>query len=256
VSEGVTRYRAVLAYDGTDYFGFQRQAGDTPTIQGTVEQAIARVTQQHSTIIGAGRTDTGVHATGQVIAFDAAWRHATADLWRALNANLPASIVLRSLEEAAASFHPRFDARSRTYTYTLVFAPVRPPLLMRYAWHVAMQNPPDLAAMQRAAAGLVGQHDFATFGQPPQGESTIREVYRSELVQEQAPEHGGTIVRYTIEANAFLYRMVRRIVGGLVRIARGELTDDDFLAAFRAADGTWPNPSAPAHGLCLTRVTY
>lgn len=253
---GVTRYRAVVAYDGTDYFGFQRQAGDTPTIQGTIEAALRRVTGQDTTVIGAGRTDTGVHASGQVIAFDAAWRHGTSDLWRAINATLRASIALRSLDEAEAAFHPRFDARSRAYAYTLMFAPVRQPLWQRTTWQITTGRPPDLDAMQRAAAGLAGTHDFATFGQPPQGESTVREVLRSECRLLAQPETDGVTLRYEIEANAFLYRMVRRIVGGLARVGRGELAAEDFLTAFRAADGAWPNQSAPAHGLCLIRVTY
>lgn len=256
MSGRVTRYRAVLAYDGTEYFGFQRQAGDTPTIQGAVEAALKQVTQQDVTVIGAGRTDTGVHATGQVIAFDVAWRHETSALWRAMNANLPGAIALQSLEEAAATFHPRFDARRRAYTYTLYFAPVRQPIWQRCAWHIATHRAPALDEMRKAAAGLVGTHDFATFGQPPQGESTTREVFRSEVSLEERPETSCYVLRYTIEANAFLYRMVRRIVGGLARVGRGDLTAEDFLTAFRAADGTWPNPSAPAHGLCLTRVTY
>lgn len=150
MKEGVTRYRAVVAYDGTDYFGFQRQAGDTPTIQGAIEAALRRVTECEITVTGAGRTDTGVHAIGQVIAFDTAWRHTTADLWRAINARLPVSIVLRSLDEAAANFHPRFDARSRAYVYTLLFAPVRQPLWQRTAWQIVTSRPPDVDAMQRA----------------------------------------------------------------------------------------------------------
>lgn len=256
MSEGVTRYRAILAYDGTDYFGFQRQADGTPTIQGTVEAALRRVMQQEITLTGAGRTDTGVHATGQVIAFDATWRHPIAALRRAINAVLPPTIALQSLSEAAAAFHPRFDARSRVYRYTLRFAPVRQPVGLRYTWDIPARRAPDLPAMQRAAAGLVGPHDFATFGQPPQGESTQREVFRSECITITPSEEAGVLLRYEIEANAFLYRMVRRIVGGLARVGRGELAAEDFLTAFRAADGTWPNQIAPAQGLCLTRVTY
>lgn len=243
------RYRGVLAYDGRAYFGFQRQAGDTPTIQGVIEDAIRRVTRQQVTLAGAGRTDTGVHATGQVIAFDVVWRHSAHDLWRALNANLPGAIVLQSLDEAEAGFHPRFDARSRTYAYTLYTAPVRQPLWDAYAWHVPV--PLDMAALQAAAGLLIGRHDFAAFGQPPQGDNTVREVLRSEW--DTLP---GTPVRYVIEANAFLHRMVRRIVGALVRVGRGELALETFEAAFRAADGTWPNQTAPAHGLCLIEVTY
>lgn len=243
------RYRAVIAYDGTGYQGFQRQVGDTPTIQGTVESALERITRQRVTVKGAGRTDSGVHATGQVIAFDLAWAHSTHDLWRALNATLPDSIAVQSLEETDPAFHPRFDARSRAYEYTLYTAPVRQPLLSRYAWFVLDRKPLNLDVMQQAAARLVGEHDFATFGRPPQGENTVREVLRSEFTP-------GPVLRYHIEANAFLYRMVRRIVAALVRVGSGDLVFDEFVTVFEAADGSWPGDTAPAHGLCLTKVTY
>lgn len=251
-----TCFRAVVAYDGTRYFGFQRQAGDTPTIQGTLETAIKRVTRQTVTLRGAGRTDTGVHATGQVIAFDVAWQHTPGDLLKALNANLPADIAAQSLEEAQHGFHPRYDAHSRTYEYTLYVAPVRQPLLNKYAWHVPASGLLDLKAMQRAAAILTGEHDFATFGQPPQGENTVRAVMRSEFSVTFGSRPGEQVVQYTIEANAFLYRMVRRVVGALVRVGSGRLAPDTFEAAFCAADGSWPNQSAPPRGLCLVKVTY
>jgi tRNA pseudouridine38-40 synthase len=252
----VARYRAVLAYDGTHYRGFQRQAGDTPTIQGAVEAAIGQVTGQPVIVTGAGRTDSGVHATGQVIAFDAVWKYTAHDLWRAINATLPEAIALQSLDEAGTGFHPRFDARSRTYEYSLVVAPVRQPLLSLYAWLVPGRSPLDLHSMRIAAASLIGTHDFATFGQPPQGDNTIREVKRSELVVTADPAPEVMLIRYEIEANAFLYRMVRRIVGALIRVGLGRLSVDVFETAFRAADGSWPNETAPAHGLCLTKVTY
>ena len=249
----VARYRAVLAYDGTRYYGFQRQAGDTPTIQGAVESALARVTGQQVTITGAGRTDTGVHATGQVIAFDVAWRHTAYDLWRALNANLPDDVALQTLDVADPAFHPRFDARSRAYIYHLYVAPVRQPLLNGHAWHLALRQPPDLAAMQAAASVLLGEHDFGAFGSPPQGENTVRRVFRSAITGEggDPPQ-----VRYEVEANAFLYRMVRRLVNALVQVGTGRLTLDDFEVAFRAADAGWPNPPAPPQGLCLVKVSY
>lgn len=243
------RYRAVVAYQGTRYYGFQRQAGDTPTIQGEIENAIGRVTQQPATVWGAGRTDSGVHASGQVIAFDAAWSHTTDDLWRAINANLPDDIALQTLAQANADFHPRYDAQSRIYEYALYAARVRQPLLNNMAWHVPEQL--DVDVMQRAADGLIGVHDFATFGQ---GESTFREVKQSAF--SAGAQRGVPVIRYTIEANAFLYRMVRRIVGALVRVGSGQLPLDEFEAAFRAADGSWPGQTAPAHGLCLIEVTY
>jgi tRNA pseudouridine38-40 synthase len=245
-----------VAYDGTRFAGFQRQAGDTPTIQGELEKAIGRVTQQGVTVLGAGRTDSGVHATGQVIAFTVTWKHTTGELWRAINANLPPEIALPALTVADADFHPRYHATSRIYEYTLLVAPVRQPLLNKTAWHVPTTDPLDVAAMQQAANHLIGVHDFATFGQPVRDECTVREVLRAEFAADARTTPGVQIARFTIEANAFLYRMVRRIVGALVRVGSGHLTIDSFLAAFRAADGTWPNQTAPAHGLCLVNVTY
>ncbi len=247
------RYRAVLAYDGTAYQGFQRQAGDTPTIQGAIEDALQRVTRQPVALLGAGRTDSGVHASGQVIAFDVAWSHTSDDLQRALNANLPDAVALQTVQRAAADFHPRFDARSRTYEYMLYAAPVRQPLLNRMAWHVRRAQPLNVAAMRAAATSLVGVHDFATFGQPPQGDNTVREVLRSTLCTSAGEPQ--TIV-YTIEANAFLYRMVRRIVGALVRVGSERITPQEFEKALHAADNTWPNQTAPPTGLCLVNVSY
>lgn len=248
------RYRAVIAYDGTDYFGFQRQA-QLPTVQGTIEAALLRLTGQPVTVIGAGRTDTGVHATGQVIAFDAAWKHTPDELGRALNATLPGAVAVQALDEAAEGFHPRFDARSRTYEYTLYVAPSRQPLWDRYAWHVPVREWLDVEAMRRAAGMLVGVHDFAAFGRPPQGENTTREVLRSELTVVPA-EPPAQVIRYTIEANAFLYRMVRRIVGTLARVGSGKLAPDVFEAALHPASGACLNDMAPANGLCLIRVSY
>lgn len=255
-AQPTTCYRAVVAYDGTGYRGFQRQAGATPTVQGVLEDAIARVTGQPVALRAAGRTDTGVHASGQVIAFDVTWAHGAEALWRALNANLPRDVAVQALSEAEAGFHPRYAARSRTYQYTLYVAPVRHPLLNNYAWHVPARGPLDLQAMQQAAALLVGVHDFATFGQPPRGDNTIRQVRRSEFATVAGPIEGVQVIRYVIEADAFLYRMVRRIVGALVRVGTGSLTPGEFERAWRAADASWPNPTAPAHGLCLVHVTY
>lgn len=243
----VTRYRATLAYDGTNYQGFQRQVGDTPTIQLAVEHAIARVTGQATTVIGAGRTDTGVHAAGQVITFEVDWQHPDTDLLRAINAVLPPDIALQDLA-LGSGFHPRFDAHSRLYRYTIVQASQRQPLLSRYAWY--MRGPLDLQAMQTAAALLLGEHDFATFGSPPVGTNTVREVFRSEW-ETQTP-----LLLYTIEATAFLQHMVRRIVGMLVDVGRGHTTVTQFEAAFRAADLAQSGRVAPPQGLVLEQVTY
>ena len=245
------RYRAVLAYDGGAYQGFQRQAGETPTVQYAVERAIAQVTGQPVTVIGAGRTDTGVHAEGQVIAFDVVWQHSDETLLRALNAVLPDDIALQSIRQHTG-FHPRFDAVARLYRYTLVQSSQRQPLLRQRAWWV--QTPLDVDLMQAASACLVGRHDFAAFGKPPQGSNTVRELYRSEWMI--SGSRWGTINEYHVEANAFLQHMVRRIVGALYEVGRGARTLSAFeqtLVSGQAWEGV---TLAPAHGLVLEAVRY
>lgn len=245
---GLRHYlRARVAYDGTDFCGFQVQATQR-TVQGELEAALAAITQEFVRVVGAGRTDTGVHACGQVIAFDVQWRHSLPELHRALNAVLPADVALWSLSEAEAGFHPRFDARSRTYRYTIWNSPVRNPLFRRSSlWYA---EPLDLASMVQATDLVVGEHDFATFGSPPQGTSTIRHVTRASWTQ-----HGERLA-LDIEANAFLYRMVRSIVGTLLLVGRGTLSVEQFASLFAAAERSGAGPTAPAHGLCLMAVHY
>jgi len=249
------RFRATLAYDGRAYHGFQRQAGATPTIQTALEAALQRLSGAPVAVTGAGRTDAGVHASGQVIAFDVDWRHEPDALLRAINAHLPTDIALQTIAVAAPGFHPRFSARRRTYVYRFYRRRIRNPLWDRYAWQIAV--PLDGAAMRAAAAVLVGEHDFATFGQPP-GEDDAdapghsrRQVTRSELDWAD-----GALSSYTITANAFLQRMVRSIVGTLVEVGRGAMSPEEFAAALAAADRRRAGPTAPAHGLTLVSVEY
>jgi tRNA pseudouridine38-40 synthase len=245
------RVRAIVAYDGTDYGGFQRQA-NAPTVQATLEAALAQVTQGTTGVLAAGRTDAGAHAAGQVIAFDTAWRHGLGDLQRALNAVLPADIAVLEVAEAASDFHPRYDAHSRRYRYTLYNARVRWPLARRYSLHVTA--PLDVVLMQEAAQSLVGEHDFATFGRPPQGYKrggvTVRRVLAAEWRGEPP------WLAFDIEANAFLYRMVRSIVGTLLKVGRGEMSVEDFTAVLAAGDRSLAGPTAPPHGLCMMAVKY
>ena len=242
------RIKAVIAYDGTDYHGFQRQSPDRePSIQGTLESAGSKIGQT-GPVLGAGRTDAGVHASGQVISFDVNWRHGLDDLQRALNAVLPDSIAVVELEQAAETFHPRYDAVSRAYRYSLYTARVRNPLLMRYALYVPQTL--DVDAMRRALAYTIGEHDFAAFGQPTVGESTTRTMLRTDVIAE------GPQIAIEVEANGFLYRMVRRIVGTLIPIGRGERSDEAFAAILQAADPKRAGPAVPPNGLCLTHVNY
>lgn len=245
--QGSRLYRATVAYDGTEFHGFQIQDGQR-TVQGDLEDALVTVTQRHVRVIGSGRTDTGVHARGQVIAFRSAWRHSVTDLGRALNAVLSFDIAVRSIQVAKWGFHPRFDARSRWYRYTIDNQEVRNPLSRRTA--VWVSKPLDVARMRAATDLLVGEHDFATFGSPPQGSSTVRRVLRANWSRQER------MLCLDIEANAFLYRMVRSIVGTLLQVGLGDLDVAQFKARFAAAERGQAGPTAPASGLCLMAVYY
>lgn len=241
------RVKAIVAYDGTDYGGFQRQQ-NAQSIQAVLEAVLGRLSGQPSRVVGSGRTDAGVHAAGQVIAFDIEWQHGLPALQRALNALLPETIAVQSVEEAAATFDPRRDARSRWYRYTLYTAPVRNPLVRRYSLHVT--RPLLLEAMQTAAGTLVGVHDFSAFGSPPQGQNAVREVFRAAWQQD------GPWLTFDIVANAFLFRMVRMLVGTLLRVGWGALTPEAFVSILEARERRLAGPAVPACGLTLMAVSY
>jgi tRNA pseudouridine38-40 synthase len=243
----MARYQIILAYDGTDFQGFQRQAKGR-TVQGVFEAALSRLGWSDRVTLFAGRTDRGVHAKGQVAAFDLEWNHPVEDLGRALNAYLPDDVAVRSVRVAAPDFHPRFDATGRTYQYQIYCQPDRDPLRDRYHWQVWPEL--DLTLLQRAAPVLVGTHDFAAFGTPPRtGGSTIREVYSAawEL------RSGGLL--FEVSANAFLYHMVRRMVYLQVQVGKNLLELESFSRAVQVAQ---PQPPglAPACGLALKEVMY
>lgn len=242
------RYRARVEYDGTAYFGFQRQRDDQPTIQGELEGALGRLCGNKVTVLGAGRTDSGVHAWGQVIAFDLEWRHGEEALLRAINAHLPPDITLQSVEAAAATFHPRYAAKQRTYEYIIHNGPNRSALRRDRAWQVNW--PLDIERMNDAAALLIGTHDFATFGQPPKGDNTVRHVYQARWQQR------GDELIFTISANAFLYRMVRSLVGTLVEVGSGKWSVAQFQEALQRTQRNEAGTTAPAHGLFLLSVIY
>jgi tRNA pseudouridine38-40 synthase len=241
------RYCALVEYDGTDFLGYQIQAQGR-TVQGEIEKALKKVTQFKIRTAGAGRTDAGVHAIGQVIAFNAIWNHSLEDLHRALNAVLPPDIVVSSLRTVNRAFHPRYDALSRSYRYTIINQPWPSVLGRRYTYHVKKNL--DVEAMRQASRFLPGSHDFASFGKPPQGEITIRKVIQADWFVD------GNRLAFNITANAFLYRMVRTIVGTLLQVGLGQLAPDEIKTIMDARDLTRSASPAPAHGLCLVRVTY
>jgi tRNA pseudouridine38-40 synthase len=240
-----------VEYDGTSYYGFQIQAR-RPTIQGSLEEVLARLTGERIRIRYAGRTDAGVHALGQVISFHTRWRHAVADLERAWNALLPVDIAVRHVQPVTDQrFHPRYSARSRVYRYTVWTAAWRSPMHSRYAHHEP--RPLDVDSMNRAARFLVGEHDFATFGQPTQGESTVRVVAVAEWRQEDS---ANPQLLFNVEANAFLRRMVRSMVGTMLEVGRGFRSADEVAEVLAARDRRLAAPPAPPGGLCLMEVKY
>ena len=253
------RYRAMLSYDGTDYSGFQVQP-IVPTIQGEIERVLERLVGAPVRVHGSGRTDAGVHARGQVVHFEAHWGHTDEDLCRAMNALLAPDIAIQSVSSVEATFHARFGAVRRQYAYSVHCSPVRVPFLERYSHRLSSAL--DVQAMDRAARGLEGTHDFAAFGQPPGGHNTVRTVFRAGW-QEVAPDPclsilGGHVrcYRFEIEANAFLRGMVRRIVGGLLQVGTGTMRPAEFQEIMLGRDIHRSAPPAPPCGLCLWQVQY
>ena len=243
----MARYQFILAYDGTDFFGFQRQ-GKTRTVQSVIENALCELGWQEESILFAGRTDTGVHASGQVISFQLDWQHDDADLVSALNAKLPNDAAVRNISKVRAEFHPRYDAVSRSYVYRIYQAAERNPLMDRYAWKVWPLL--DGQLLENSSNTFIGKRDFSAFGRPMKpGSTTIREVFESKWVKTAEGWE------YMISANAFLYHMVRRIVFVQVEVARGNLLLADLVEGFTHRPQLNPG-LAPAHGLSLVHVGY
>ena len=240
--------KLTLAYDGTRFVGWQRQPAGA-SIQGLLEEALARFEGSPVTVHGAGRTDAGVHARGQVASVRVTFTHDTATLARALNAQLPQDIRVIEVAEVAPEFHARFSARAKTYQYEMRTTPVSHPFDRAYVWH--LPEPLDIDAMREAAAVLPGIHDFAAFQSTgTETSSTVRTIYRSELTR------GSGLLTYEITGDGFLRHMVRAIVGTLVEVGRRQRpaqTMADLVAGGTRADA---GATAPAHGLVLVRVDY
>ena len=242
------RFKLTIEYDGSDYHGWQIQPNGR-TIQQTLEEAVTRFTGEHVRVAAAGRTDAGVHAAGQVISFVLQAPRAPDVVQRALNALTPRDISVTSVEEVGDDFDPRRAARRRMYVYRIWNARVPSPFWRRYAWHVL--QPLDCDAMGTAAAALMGDHDFSVFQAAGcDADNPVRRVLRSELARR------GQLISYTIEATAFLRHMVRNIIGTLVEVGGGERSAADLPRLLATHDRTQAGPTAPACGLCLTRVAY
>ncbi|HOP73560.1 MAG TPA: tRNA pseudouridine(38-40) synthase TruA [Bacillota bacterium] len=241
--------KMVVAYEGTHYAGFQRQAGGVKTIQGALEEAIAQITGSMPNVIGAGRTDAGVHALGQVVHFHSETRLKEGQLLNALNAVLPRDIVICEVSEVPAEFHSRYSALSKTYSYRIWNDPVRPVFHREWLYHY--KYPLDTAVMREAASFIVGQHDFKSFQASGSSvKTTVRTVHFCELMSE------GPEITIRINADGFLYHMVRNIVGTLILVGTGRMSLAGFKAVLAACDRNAAGPTAPASGLCLEEVFY
>ena len=242
--------KLVVEYEGTAYRGWQVQPGG-PTIQALLETALATALREPVRVRGAGRTDAGVHAAGQVCAVRVA--RVPADLGKlrkSLNALTPDDVSVREVAVVDDAFDPRRHARSRVYEYRIWNAPARSPFWRRWAWH--HPQPLDRAAMATAATALAGEHDFTAFRAADAApvRSTVRRVFESALRED------GALLVYRIEATAFLKHMVRNVVGTLAEIGRGERPPDDVPRLLAARDRRLAGATAPAHGLTLVGVRY
>jgi tRNA pseudouridine38-40 synthase len=245
------RIRLTIAYDGTEFHGWQIQPG-LPTIQGTLEEILSGIEGGPVHVAGSGRTDAGVHALAQVAAFTIVNPIPPDNLQRALNRLLPPAIRIIEAAETLAGFHPRFDAIAKTYRYTLLRAPVCPPFQWRYVHHYPY--PLDETTMAEAAAIFEGEHDFTMFAAADNRndaeKSRVRRIFRSELIRT-----GDTLI-YTVRGSGFLKHMVRNLVGTLIETGRGNITANQIADMLSGDSNVRSGPTAPAKGLTLQAVEY
>ncbi len=249
---GLAHYKLILAYKGAAFAGYQRQA-KVRTVQAEFENTLKKIGWQGDHVLSAGRTDAGVHARGQVVSFQLDWGHTTDDLQNALNYYLPSDMAVHAASEVPQDFHPRYAAKSRHYRYRIYCRPVRDPLREDFAWRV--WPPVAIVLMNKAAADLVGSHDFQAFGSPMKEEGvTVREVFSAEWLSVQSSEEHDEW-QFDIAANAYLYHMVRRITFALVTIGQGQaplsVITEGLCTGQLGLTGL-----APAAGLVLEKVVY
>ena len=262
--------KLTVAYDGTDFRGWQIQPGQ-PTIQGLLTDVVQQLTQEHVNVQGAGRTDAGVHAWGQVVNFKTNSELAAEEFRRGCNALLPPSIRIREAEEVGPDFQARRMARAKTYVYSIYRGAVVPPSLWRYVLHVHQEL--DFTAMARAARYFEGERDFTSFSastgsdEEDRDQTMIRSVFRSELIDYACSGSAGSSMicdhrlspgewLYVIRGSSFLRYMVRKIVGTLLKVGRGRLPASEIPDLLEKRDRRCSGPTAPPHGLCLQSVEY
>ena len=264
--------KLTIAYDGTDFHGWQIQPGQ-PTVQGILIETLEKITQETPTLNGAGRTDAGVHAWGQVASFMTNSDLPPETFLRALNALLPPTIRVREAEEVAADFHSRWMAHAKTYRYRIYRGRVVSPFVWRYVLHDPSQL--DFPAMAEAARHFEGQHDFTSFAastgseEEDEARTMVRTIDRSELLQ-GSPHSAETFMPafaepgaacseewvYVIRGKSFLRYMVRKIVGTLLEVGHGRLLPSEIPHILNMRDRARSGPTAPPHGLCLDSIEY
>jgi tRNA pseudouridine38-40 synthase len=253
--------RFTIAYDGTDFSGWQAQPGQS-TVQGALTDVLEKLTQRRVTICAAGRTDAGVHAAGQVVNFKTQSAMTTEEFQRSFNALLPPSIRVNAAEDVGPDFHSRWDALAKTYRYRIFRGRVVPPFLWRYVQHDPYEM--NFDAMAEAARQFEGEHDFTSFAASTGSEeddrerTTIRTIYRSELLRAQSTNSHSSVEEwvYVVRGKSFMRYMVRKMLGTLVDVGRGKLAPADLPEVFALRDRSKSGATMPPHGLCLESVEY
>jgi tRNA pseudouridine38-40 synthase len=248
-------FKLTIAYDGTDFHGWQFQT-NKPTVQGEIVSVLRRLTQENVQLLGAGRTDAGVHALGQVGSFRTQSSLSAGEFHRALNALLPPTIRIVAAEETGPDFNARWSAKGKVYRYRIYRGKVVPPLLWRYVLHYPF--PLNEQAMSEAAARFVGVHDFTSFAASTGSEdydkerNTEREIYSTELTRTE----DGQELWFTVHGRSFLRYMVRKMVGTLLEVGRGKLTPDDIDKLYELKDRSKSGSTVPPQGLFMVRVDH
>lgn len=255
----VQRWKIIVEYNGSLFYGWQRQEDSLQTVQGTVEQAITKFCQQKITVQCAGRTDAGVHALGQVAHFDLDYgdrKLEPYDLAKALNAHLRnKGVVIINAEKVGDDFHARFSAKHKLYRYRVLCRQAPPTLDDKKIWHV--WNNLDIDAMRAAAEHLIGYHDFTSFRDSDcQAKSPMRTLDKITITEKPYDHTGGIEINFDFEAQSFLHHQVRNMVGTLTLVGKGKWSPDDVKRALDAKNRTKGGPTAPADGLLLVRISY
>jgi len=248
-------FKLTIAYDGTDFHGWQIQA-NKPTVQGEIVSVLRRLTQANTQLLGAGRTDAGVHALGQVASFRTQSPLSALEFQRALNALLPPTIRIVEMEETGPDFSARWSAKGKIYRYRIYRGKVVPPLLWRYVLHYPF--PLDEEAMKLAAARFVGVHDFTSFAASTGSEDDDKErnMQREIFATELRRTEDGEELWFTVHGRSFLRYMVRKMVGTLLEVGRGRLTPEDIDRLYEMKDRSKSGPTVPPHGLFMVKVDH